>query len=367
MFNNSINANQTGLQKTDASGVWTATTVTNHSLLVGGASNALTSVAPSATSGVPVISQGSGVDPTFGTAVVAGGGTGNTSTTAFGLIAAGTTSTGAYQVIAPNATSGKILQSAGAAALPVYSTATYPGTAGTTGNLLISNGTNFLSTAPTFFSQVVLRTFTSSGTYTPTSGMKYCIINATGGGGGGGGSNTTAALQVSVGGGGGGGGSATTYSTAATIGVSQTVTVGAAGAGGPIGAFGAAGGASSVGSLCAANGGSGGASSGVSTATLFLQAGGTGGSATVGNFGFSGGQGGYGIANGNSGTSICVGGAGGLSSYGGGSYVLGSGSGAGNTGANFGVGGGGAVTAPGNTGQVGGAGNAGIVTIVEFI
>src|SRR5690606_10395316 len=50
--------------------------VTQYNLITGGASNLLNNVAPSATSGVPVISQGSSANPTFGTAVVAGGGTG---------------------------------------------------------------------------------------------------------------------------------------------------------------------------------------------------------------------------------------------------------------------------------------------------
>jgi len=41
--------------------------------------------------------------------------------------------------------SGQVLQSGGASADPVYSTATYPATAGTSGNILTSNGTNFNS------------------------------------------------------------------------------------------------------------------------------------------------------------------------------------------------------------------------------
>ena len=76
---------------------------------------------------------------------VAQGGTGRaTATTAYGLIAAGTTATGAHQTLAAG-TSGQILRSGGASALPAWSTATYPATAGTTGNLLISDGTNITS------------------------------------------------------------------------------------------------------------------------------------------------------------------------------------------------------------------------------
>lgn len=43
---------------------------------------------------------------------------------------------------------GQILQSGGAAANPAYSTATYPSTAGTSGNVLTSDGTNWVSSTP---------------------------------------------------------------------------------------------------------------------------------------------------------------------------------------------------------------------------
>lgn len=49
---------------------------TQYNVQTGGANGTLNNVAPSATSGVPVISQGSSSQPIFGTAVVAGGGTG---------------------------------------------------------------------------------------------------------------------------------------------------------------------------------------------------------------------------------------------------------------------------------------------------
>lgn len=49
--------------------------------------------------------------------------------------------------IAPS-TAGQIFQSGGASANPVFSTATYPTTAGTSGNVLTSDGTNFISQTP---------------------------------------------------------------------------------------------------------------------------------------------------------------------------------------------------------------------------
>ena len=51
-------------------------TITAHDLIVGNGTGTPNLIAPSATSGVPLISQGAAADPAYGTAVVAGGGTG---------------------------------------------------------------------------------------------------------------------------------------------------------------------------------------------------------------------------------------------------------------------------------------------------
>ena len=123
------------------------TGLTNHNLLIGAGTATITNVAPSATSGVPVISQGAAADPTFGTAVVAGGGTGRVTLTNHGvLVGAGTTAI--TQLAAGSA--GQVLQSGGASADPAYSTASYPSTSGTTGTILRSNGTNFVNTSATY-------------------------------------------------------------------------------------------------------------------------------------------------------------------------------------------------------------------------
>lgn len=52
------------------------TSITAHDLVVGNGTSALTLLAPSATAGVAVVSQGAAADPHYGTVVVAGGGTG---------------------------------------------------------------------------------------------------------------------------------------------------------------------------------------------------------------------------------------------------------------------------------------------------
>ncbi len=83
-----------------------------------------------------------------GTAVdVAHGGTGATTLTAHGvLLGEGTSPVGATAA----GSAGQVLQSGGAAADPVYSTATYPATATGTGTILRANGTNWLATTATY-------------------------------------------------------------------------------------------------------------------------------------------------------------------------------------------------------------------------
>lgn len=78
VYNNSANINPTGLVRADGSGGFNGVTTTQYNVQVGAASNGLTSVAPSATSGIPLISQGVAANPTFGTVEPAGGGLGIT-------------------------------------------------------------------------------------------------------------------------------------------------------------------------------------------------------------------------------------------------------------------------------------------------
>ena len=98
---NSTNTKTTG-QVSFSGTAFSGSTLTQYSALVGGASNAITSVGPG--------------------------------------------------------TAGQVLQSGGASANPSYSTATYPSTAGTAGNILTSDGTNW--TTSTTYS-------ITSGTFTP--------------------------------------------------------------------------------------------------------------------------------------------------------------------------------------------------------
>ena len=127
---------------------------------------------------------------------------------------------------------------------------------------------------------VVIQTFTASGTYTPTAGMVKCIVEVQAPGGGGGGPQTGHYNA----GGGGAGGYAKKLLTAADIGASQTVTINAAnpGTGGAIDANGVAGGSVTFGAIITCNGGLGGGAGGAGSA---------GGSASGGDINITGGSG----------------------------------------------------------------------------
>ncbi len=211
---------------------------------------------------------------------------------------------------------------------------------------------------------ITRQNFTASGTYTPNVNMVKALVRCLGGGGGGGGASGTAATESSGGGGGSGSYSEVTV-TAAQVGASQAVTIGAGGAGGAAGANpGANGGQSSLGSLCTANGGNGGGAATAGTGA----AGGTGGAAGIGGLAAAGNDGGQGL-----GATITT--VDGVSGYGAGSHLGGGARGrkaaagnavAGIAGTNYGAGGsGGQVNAVAST-AAGGDGSAGFVTILEF-
>lgn len=208
---------------------------------------------------------------------------------------------------------------------------------------------------------VTKQTFTSSGTYTPTANMAYCIVECIGAGGGGAGVPAGGSGTITVGGGGGSGGYSRLYAPAATIGASQTVTIGAAGSGGAAGANGGGtGGDTSVGILCVAKGGTGGQTIGSAVAS-YVIAGGVGGAAAsgTGDAKISGSAGGAGVGT----NSVAVGGAGAAGPFGGGGT---GGSGAAGSVGNLGGGGGGASAIASGAAAAGGNGGAGLVIITEF-
>lgn len=208
--------------------------------------------------------------------------------------------------------------------------------------------------------------FTSSGTYTPSAGTIYAIIECWGGGGGGGG---IAGITAQAGG--GGGGQAGGYSrkiVAITPASPQTVTIGAGGAGGAAGNNpGGSGGSTSVGGLCTASGGGGGnGSAGAGSGGGYQANTGIGDLVVPGQCGFASVGG---LLTGGNGTYAGGGGGGGSSSVGTGGIAWGSiatNGIAGNPAAGFASGGGGAVSHGVAASYAGGAGSAGIVFITEY-
>jgi hypothetical protein len=290
-----------------------------------------------------------------------------------------------------NATANKALISTASSSAPVYSTPTLPlSSSPSNGQLMIGNGTNFVAAtlsagnnttitngtgtitigttvASAPITQVTKQVFTGNGTYTPTSGMVFCIAEGVGGGGGGG----SIAGNVSNGGfaGGGAGGSYGRVTlTAAQVGASKAISIGSAGAGATAGNNpGGNGGATSLGTLLQIGGGNGGAGTAGSPSTIVAQ-GGASGTATTGDVltvGQPGFPGGYFAA------TINLTGAGGNSHFGYGAVVQmitqAGGTGAGVAGTGYGGGGGGAWQIASASSSAGGAGTAGIIMITEFI
>ena len=138
------------------------------------------------------------------------------------------------------------------------------------------------ATAPSGFTSVVRQMFIYTGspqTYTPTSGMQYCDVELWGGGGGGASCASQNFYGYGAASGGGGGGYGRTLFTAADIGVSQTVTIGAAGVAGTHGGNnpGGTGGTSSFGAFIISSGGVGGTTTNPAGSIRYVH-GGAGGS-----------------------------------------------------------------------------------------
>jgi hypothetical protein len=193
--------------------------------------------------------------------------------------------------------------------------------------------------------------------------LQYVKVKVQGGGGAGGGSQATSGGNHSAGGGGGGGGYAEKVVQVASLGASETVTVGVGGLG-VSGGSGNDGGTSSFGAHAVALGGSGGAAS-TQSALAISGAGGPGGLATAGDLLVSGTAGA--MSGGNA--TLGQGGSGGGAMLGGGARGQYTGASSaslnGVAGALYGGGGGGAVTNTSGPVGTGGAGAAGIV-IVEL-
>lgn len=288
------------------------------------------------TSGVPSTAQPSFTDVT-GTAQVTQGGTGQTSySTGDLLYASGATSLAKLSA----ASDGNVLTLSGG--LPTWATG--------------GSGATYST-----------KTFSASGTYTPTAGTTYIQITCIGSGGGGGGTKGIGA----AGGGGGGGSGGTSIYRGAPPSPSASVTIGAGGNGGSA-SSGGTGHSTSVGSLCVAAGGTAGGGGSLNvptTATNSVYTGGTGGAASsgTGTIRFSGEPGNPGWGTYDGATSATFSGRGGGVGGGRGQTLTGSTGGTdGLNGSAFGGGGSGSVTINSSSTRSGGDGGDGFVYIEEF-
>jgi len=209
--------------------------------------------------------------------------------------------------------------------------------------------TNFLKL---MVANVTVQTFTANGTYTPTSGMKKCLLIAVGAGAAGG---AVTNLDESAGGG-GAGGSAIKFVANSVIGSAQTVTIGIGGASGSSGTN------TSVGVIVLATGGTVGALTGNTTTIGATANGGVGGVGSNSDLNMVGGAGERGVI---FSKSLGNGGRGGTSIFGGG----GAGSPTETAGCACGLygGGGGGGSSSAGTDRAGGAGANGVVYILEFV
>jgi hypothetical protein len=223
--------------------------------------------------------------------------------------------------------------------------------------------------APMGYGLKRIRTFTSSGTYTPTdANVKALMVEVQAAGGGGGGASGSSSTAAAAGGGGGAGTYAAAFITASFSSVTMTIGAGGA-AGSTTPGNGGTGGTTSFGTLVSCPGGAGGNLSGTSTG---VSPGGVG-SATagptydgavsqVGNLPGTAGH--YGLRIGGTGLS----GKGADSRFGTGGELVFAAAGAanGNAGVFFGSGGSGGASGNAGGATSGGAGAPGIIKVWEY-
>lgn len=232
-----------------------------------------------------------------------------------------------------------------------------PKLSGSSGDALRGDGTWGGVSSGAVLSDV--KVFTSSGTWTKPTGLYAVLVKVVGGGGAGGGAQATAS-EYSTGSGGGGGGYSEKHILAASLGATETVTIGAGGTANS-GAAGGDGGTTSFGAHLQATGGTGGLTL-TKGSTAALGAGVAGGIGSGGDVNAAGNPSGP-CSRGSGNTQSSAGGG---SALGGGGLGIAVGSNPGNDGRAYGGGGGGACNAISQSARSGGAGAAGVVIVYEF-
>jgi hypothetical protein len=123
-------------------------------------------------SGSPITTSGTLALTLSGTALpVANGGTGDTSFTAYAVITGGTTSTGALQSVSGVGTSGQVLTSNGASALPTWQTASASASLSSTSYSQITASTLNTASPGALMIYQTLQWNDFSGSYSTTTGL----------------------------------------------------------------------------------------------------------------------------------------------------------------------------------------------------
>lgn len=222
-----------------------------------------------------------------------------------------------------------------------------------------------------------IQTFTSSGTYTPSSGAKTALIRMVGGGGGGGAADSDATGQIGAGEGGASGAFIEGLLDVSGGAYTATITIGAAGTAGTLptnSGIGVAGGDTVYddGTVTWTAGGGNGGGCNADVSGRFVTRGPNGGTATsVGaTLGYSGRVGGDAHGNASASAPIAKGGGGANSQFGsggrGGGVQSENNSTAGSPASGYGAGGGGGAAAGTASAVTGGAGTAGFIIIYEY-
>lgn len=229
-----------------------------------------------------------------------------------------------------------------------------------------------LTSAP--INKVAIQVITGTGTFTPTSGAVFYLVEGVGGGGGGAGVPDPAASNARLAGGGGGAGYFRKLLTAQEMGANAAVTIGAAGPGGAAGANNGTAGTDTVfnpagtGATLTASGGGAGTFDGADRSVLGLYGGpGSGGGATNGDLNIAGAYGRPGLLLNVANASGAVNGEGGNSFWGMGGRINTDGTGDGRDGSGYGAGGSGATSVNAAGTNAGGSGTIGLVIVTEFI